>query len=315
MTINVFGDSITVGVSASTNYGKILGSCLQQTVNNYGISGSQIIDQINGIYNSPSIDSFMLTGFNDMRNYGSTYMSTYSDVLAAAVAWLASGSRMYAQNPAVTYSGSWAVVGTYGGAITNYSSLIGSTATVSLTGTVIYIGMCRISSDYPSFNGVVNVKVDGVDHGDYNCFGFKAPYSTQYYAPGLIRITGLSSGTHSVVVTHKSGNFIYLDYFASNAPGPTIVLSDCLKCTAVDYTLGSPNWDKGSDAVVASYTSAVDSIATMFNADGLNIKRSHMKYDPNTQVAGPGDVHPSTEGQASIAYCFLNTYAPGWVTS
>lgn len=312
MTINAFGDSITVGTGtgAVTWYAQLIGTMLNTTVNNYGINGAQIADMIPGIYANPINDTLMLTGFNDMRYYGMTNVPQYKASLYSAAVWIASGNKVLGQSGSVSYTGTWNNIAVYGGAIGKYSQAIGNTATFSITGSVIYISSIMLAT---SAGGTFSVTVDGTVIGTYSCSGMVNTNSMISYAPFLIRIPGLTNTSHTVVITQLTAGVIYFDFAATPVSGHTVVLSSCLTCTAYNYTLGAPPplFTLGSDAAAALYTTANQDVATTLAADGLDVRFSNMVYNPNTEST-VGNVHPTTVGQCAISLCFLNIYQPGW---
>lgn len=311
MTLNVFGDSITVGSGTGADpwYSEIIANILDTTVNNYGINGAQMADIINPIYENTKQDSLLLSGFNDYRFFGSSTVD-YQKVLECAIVYLASGQVIKGQTGTLT--GSWVNAGAYGGNITTTTSTVGDTAVYSVTGTCVYIALTQINN---GSGGLAQISIDGNIITSCGCYGNSTANSGQNYSPTMLRFTGLSAGPHTVEIKNistGSNKTIFIDFVASNYPGNALIVGETLKCTTANYTLGYPTFSNGSDAIVADYNAVIDSM-TKYAADGLNIKIAKMLYNPNTQSV-PGNAHPTTAGQCNIALCFLNNYVPGWGT-
>jgi hypothetical protein len=309
MTINCFGDSITVGTGtgAAIWYSQILGSLLNTSSNNYGINGSQLADDIAAIFSNSVCDSFLLTGFNDMRYYGAP-PADFEQILQSAIVWIASGNKIKGQDPtAWTFTGNWGAAGAYGGAMTKYTSDNGATMSCTITGSVLYLSYTKINT---GVGGSFNLTIDGVDYGTFNCFGNTATYSNLGYNPCLIRIPGLSNTAHTVVITNLTSKDIFIDYIASNyAYGRVLVLGGCLTCTPYNYTLGAPApyFQNGSDINAALFSNIISNNASLFAGDGFLVGYAPINYNPNTQSVS-GNVHPTTFGQCAIAFGFLNEY-------
>lgn len=305
-TINCFGDSLTVGQDALPyNYPNFVASALNVSVNNLGINGSQLADQMPSIFSTALNDSFLLTGFNDARFYGSCVQS-YIDALQSSIVYLSCSNLVKAIN--MGGSGGWNITGVYGGNLGQYTSTLNNYLYTIITGSVIYICGIKLINGAGTFN----VNIDGTIYGPYSCNGFQNTYSNISYGPFVIRIAGLTNTAHSVIISSNGDGNTFINYIASpNGSGNRLVLGECLKMNAIGYALAAPTWNHSSDAVVSAYNTEINNQAAAFAADGCNVSVAHMEYDPNRQ-ADSGNIHPTAYGHMVIASNFIKAYNPSW---
>jgi lysophospholipase L1-like esterase len=89
--------------------------------------------------------------------------------------------------------------------------------------------------------------------------------------------------------------------------GATVYLGGCLPLTSKGYAAYGPEWDHGSDALVAAYT------AQIVRVPGAHVVR--IAY--TVQNVAPDLVHPNDAGHQQIANSFLATmrrvvFLPAW---
>ncbi|PWB61321.1 MAG: hypothetical protein C3F14_11945 [Deltaproteobacteria bacterium] len=312
-----FGDSITVGVGATDNqsaYANVIARRNGWTLTNRAQSGMELADQVPLMYSeSVAADAnyFTLAGFNDMRQFGTDNegISTYRNGLFAAMAWLAlpeaAKTRATADN--VAYTGLWDPSPAYA-ALGKSSAQQGATAAFSVDGSVIYVGAAARFGG----SGAFSLAVDNVDRGTWSANASRAPASGFPYVPFLIRLTGLSPGRHTVVLTVTSAaDNVFFDWAAGLGPlpeaRPFVYVGNTLRMSAAGYALGSPDWNRGSDAAVALFNAAIRDVCDTLAADGMNVLcvDASAAYDPDTADASPDRVHPSDQGMAKIAAAFI----------
>lgn len=309
--LNFFGDSTTVGVSADTTaipYPTYVSFALDIQINNYGISGSQLADDISNIYSKPIYDSFIMSGYNDLRYYGANY-TDWQNALESAVAWLGNSTKMKAQGSGMTYTGTWTNTAVYGGAIGKFSQTVGNTVSFGFTGSILYISSIRLTS---AAGGTFDVNIDGTDYGTYSCTGFVDCDSGLGYSPFLVRLTGLANTTHTVTLTQNGAGTIYFDFAAVPNSGNKVVLVPCCTSNATGYALQPNIWNHGNDTIAATYHSIAASVASMFAGDGLNVVCGTSEYSPALGHIGSDNVHPNNFGYMVIAAKALNAYNSSW---
>ena len=214
-----FGDSITAGNGASQlgrGYVWQIANYLNNNLTNYGTPSAQLQDvAITGnilgrTVLGPSI-SYGLYGVNDNNGFGtsSTHRAQFKTNLEADMMWLAlpDANKVWANAMTETGSG-FSANSTYG--MTNKFRVNGNgngaaSWTATATGTTVYVVFAAAAAWNTSL--VSSITVDGVDKT--GAFGFTgttstspAPYAYSLYTK---RISGLSSGAHTVVVAARDG--------------------------------------------------------------------------------------------------------------
>jgi lysophospholipase L1-like esterase len=314
-----FGDSITVGVGASDNqfaYANVIARRNGWTLTNLAQSGTELADQVLPIYSESVAEDanyFILAGFNDMRQFGTDNeaLSSYRNGLSAAMAWLAipEAVKTLATADNVAYTGLWGPSPALA-ALGKSSAQQGATAVFSIDGSAIYIGT---TAEFGG-TGAFSVAVDNVVQGTWSAASARLPASGFPYIPFLVRLSGLSAGRHTVVltVTSAAGN-VFFDWAAGLDPLPAVrpfvYLGNTLRMTAAGYTLtinpGMPA--KGSDAAVALYNDAARSVCDALSADGLHVLYvdASASYIPAADASTLDEVHPNDQGMAKIAAAFV----------
>lgn len=296
--LRAFGDSFTAGEGVTNPFVATVGRWFETPYLNKGVGGSQIQDQavyIHGAAFSCDDTALFLTGFNDMRYYGEN-SATYAKALLALLAWMGTSDKVSGRQ--ATQSGTWA--DTPVNSIGRYSNVVGSRISACVTGKVVYIGSI-IQTVNP--NGTFRVKIDDVDYGVYSCQGSSVAYSLRNDSPYLIRIDGLCSGSHRVEIEVLTG-LIFIDWIGAASPGQRVLVGECCRMKSASYGMWSP-FNKGSDAIVDQYRTHIQSACSLLAADGLRIESVPVRFDPDAQVQ-PDQVHPTENGQATIAVSFIS---------
>ena len=289
---------------------------------------------------APTQASMLLTGYNDGRDgFGrptqTAYQNFYRSSLRHAAAYLAipTSRKTYAQ--AASASGTWQPYAQFGGNMGRTATANGSTLTFSgLSGSAIYIGyLATAQTDMGSFT----VTVDGIPRGVVPCTGAFGNRNARHGNPSsspiphnvgtsgdgriwasplLYRISGLSEGAHTVVVTATvSPHPVTILWAAGSASaraglsrgdGPSVWVGGTLKSTPVGYLVGS---EEG----MAVLTGIQSEICAELAGDGLHVQhvRAGDYFDPSTGM-WTDNVHPNNVGHAQIATAFIEKFvAPG----
>ena len=256
-----------------------------------------------------SSKSMILTGYNDMRLWGTSTangLDTYEGTLRAMLVWLATptAKKIYAHSSGVTTSPSnaWTDMNTslYPINIGKYTNTLQATATANkVYGTVIYVTSIKLNSG----GGTFTVKVDGVDKGTFSCSDAQTTAGGMFYAPFVARVGGLGDGFHTVEVRHTASGYVYLLSISGNVglttkTGPEVWVGNCLLMQAYD--------NAGSDAAAGKYNTIIRKVVRELAGDGLNVGFADAAayFDPATMMGSDG-VHPNVTGQQSIADTFL----------
>ena len=292
-----FGDSITVGVGASSTargYAQVLGPTLGGAISNSALSGGMVPDQATALYGksfTASDKTTIMLGTNDERIYGTnaTKQAYFRNGVAALAAYSSSVATKAAS--AGSYTGSWETTVAYG--IGKNSFTEGSKVSFNVAGTVVYIGYIKQSGN----GGQFTVKIDGVSKGTFTSNGSGInTYLGATYGPQLARFDGLSNAIHAVEIevisATSSANRVYIDWWGSNATArtPTYVAN-------IPYATSYPSG--GSNANVDLYNGEILAMVNQLSGDGLPVH-----YIDVNSVLTPSDMydayHPNDAGHLKI---------------
>ncbi|MFZ2199112.1 MAG: SGNH/GDSL hydrolase family protein [Thermodesulfovibrionales bacterium] len=247
--VNAFGDSITAGFGASDNahsYANIVASSKNWTFTNQAISGSETAGIAYKIFGTPVTSgniSFYLPGYNDMRHHGATEqaMDEYEKKVMNFASWLTTTNKFLGQDTTnISYTGTWNNVTIYSGVtnLTRYSNTQNNTAQATVNGKTIFIGYTALTT---GSGGSFSVMVDGMAYGNFTSYGALDDFWGLGYAPFVIRISDLSDGPHSVLITVTSetdtSNKVYIDWIggsmdSSQRTRPALYLGNTLRMNA-----------------------------------------------------------------------------------
>jgi hypothetical protein len=311
-TLHAFGDSITVGYSATgmMGFAQQIANAKGWTLDNRAFNGTQVPDIAPQVYSvSPSSDSvsIYLAGFNDFRYWGAdpSGKQTYRDGLLAMGAWLAIPESAKVRAQAAVASGSWQPTGVYGGALGRYSATKGDSLTFqTVAGSVVYVAGIAMQNPV---GGIVGVTVDGIPSAVGHCFG-SAPTNSQIgYSPFVLRIPGLRPVPHTVVVTVQSTGTSFVDWVGVNTPGPRLYLAGPLRMGQY-ATAQLQEFDHGTAVLSQAYEAITKGVADQLRNDGLDVTfvPVNESYAPTLGDNIPPDVHPNDNGHAHIARAFLD---------
>ncbi len=314
LSYDAFGDSITAGCCGTPNYVQNLGAALGLTPTNHGVTGYQAEDGTSLIYGfnvsgtARQLISYMI-GTNDAAFWVNANPElSYAAIMAAQIGWLAlpESAKTRGQSSAVVYSGTWTNNPAWGGSVGKQSATNGSTATLSLYGSTLYLAYYVATGN----GGTFTVSVDGVQiGGTYLATGFNnSTVSTNGSSQGsfLLRVPNLSMAQHTVVLTVTSatgaGNIVGLDWAAGiPAPnqqgGPRVLVS-------APPRQQSP----ASDANLQIFAALNKAAAVQAATDGLNVRfiDPGVYINQGTDFTSPEAVHPNTLGHAHVAQAFID---------
>lgn len=327
------GDSITVGLNSSPTSLRwsnlfFIAEGFTTLLGN-PVSATQIVDQISDA-GSATPQTFLvaavaasdrwawLSGYNDMRFFGTDAngLETYTRALRAAAAWTVRlPADKHAGNDAGwTKTGSWSQV-TICHVGTIFTTTSGDKASIVVSGTAVTVAFIN---RYGLGDGALaTVKIDGVTVDTYDTnFGSSSGFSggTTTYAPMAKRYAGLSPGNHTVELTHASttGKFMQIMFVAGTggAATPVLYVGSPLKMNVIGYA-AAPPYNNGSDAAVASYTTAIRTVLAEQVADGYSAKWADTNsfYSISTDVSGD-NIHPNNTGHSHIRDAFVAAGAP-----
>lgn len=309
-----FGDSISAGTGASPSsfaYVPLLSTQVGLTVHNKSLGGSMAADQVDSVYSvTPGTTSQLYTymiGTNDVGRYTTANQGlTWQLITAAEDAYLAipNASKVTGQGGSVTYGGTWTNGTFYGGSLGKVSQTNGSTATFAVTGTTVYVAYTMQDSN----TGTFTMTVDGVSQGTFTAAGVSGALintvNSRAYADGLIRVAGLSSASHTIVLTVTSstgsGNKVYFDWAAGNngagtAGWPMVVHGG---------VFNNPN----NLVLISAFSLYASQNVANLKADGLNIyyaETNAATQNSLTDLSGD-NIHPNNLGHSHLYTAFLN---------
>ena len=310
-----FGDSLTVGVGASSAPGAWVNKFSSRycaMLSNLAVSGSQIPDQADAIYATASAADghyLWLTGYNDTRFFGSSGMALRVSAAQSLAAWLAIPETNKARGQNLSrwsYGGAWSNGVAYGGNLARFSASANATAAITLNGSAIYLATTCVGGG----TGVFGLTVDGISQGSFNCFGNGTAYSGRAYQPRLIRFAGLTNTAHTVVVTNTNGGNVFVDWASAAADvigdsQPVVLVGNCLRMTTGGYAAGAP-FNNGSDGIVAAYNSSLAAAVSELAADGLDVRLANAcaTYFPENGHVSGDSIHPNDAGYTAISNAF-----------
>lgn len=255
---------------------------------------------------SESSKSLWLTGYNNMRAFGTTAanVAQFKNALMANAIWLSlpEAEKVRATDARfIEISGVWATASVYGNAMVRYTSTVGGAAAAFAYGTTVYVCLVGLNAG----GGNITIQVDSGPIQTVSCSGIIATPAVRTYAPILVRIPGLFDGRHTVQVTCAGGGNVYVAYIVGNAAArgataPATWIGKCLRMDTTGYALGSPLYNHGSDAAAANYVAAWSSAIQQLVADGLNISPVDFDFDPNNGDLGSDHIHPSAQGVVTL---------------
>lgn len=281
---------------------------------NYGEASAMAAEGANRVYaHSPDATLnqryTIAFGVNDQATYTTAnQQQVYHDEMESLIAWAAlsqsSNKRRATNTSAWAYTGTWTDSTHYSGngTISRKATANGSTATITVTGPVIYLNVTVEDGN----TGTFDVAIDGGAPTSYNVapVGPITTYIGQTYGPRLIRFGGLANTAHTIVVTATSasaGNPVYVDWIAGVGAAAQPTWPKVFACTITRKSAAGYVASGGSDVRVAAYNGEIAAIVTELSGDGLQVTLADVGavVDPTTELSD--GVHPNTAGQSDMA--------------
>ncbi|MCJ7447894.1 MAG: hypothetical protein MUO72_09385 [Bacteroidales bacterium] len=323
-TRRAFGDSITHGyisnVDDPTNaFVNLVANETGWTIVNQGIISTEMADNVGGqIYLNPTLIGetyLLLSGYNDARHMGAAGKKTFIDALRCALCWLAipNSAKRYGQDGSITLwpAADWHHLILYptgtGIILDEYCSVNDYTATFVANGTTIYIAYT--ARPIAGIGATFTVTIDGVLKATVDTSAV-VPVSAIPFWPSLVRISGLTTGDHTVIIKNIiNGKFLNLDWIASNgslpAYSPQVFSGNTLKMNVAGYAIGGPTYNNASDVIIDDYN--LDHLALINELAGDGLKVNYV--DACSEYAkdvGADNIHPSLAGHIKIKNAFFD---------
>jgi len=293
--MQVFGDSISVGVGASTPSKSWVG--LYSPVNS-AVSGYQAGDMSNQLASTLTDDNYALAiGTNDVRIYkdNATKKGYFESFLRHCLAWLAYPNRVRARDMTITGAWSNTSVNSFG----RYSLVNGATIKATVTGAKIFVGY--IIQNALGAVSTADVYIDGVIVGSISCDGYTVAMNTQNGATyaNACKVFNVAYGEHLVEIVNTSvnGKYLYVNYVACEQSSPAIKVSNIIKMSASAYAaLGI------SQATTDAYNAIINNVLQDFSTVLVD---NYSVIDPSIHLTSDG-VHPNDLGHSVIHTSFVN---------
>lgn len=271
-----FGDSImltTAGLVADA-YG--------YTINNYCGSGETCPDQSPGVFaQTPAAGDVNIywLGTNDKIKNAADITARLNDFSACHLSHLlhlAIKDSGRVKATAMTAAGTWSNLANSTYASGRSSTTNGSTLTGTVSGTTV--ALCGYWNGALT-GGTFTVTIDGVNKGTFNCFPSytaAALGNIRNYGSWSLLFTGLSAGSHSVVITVSSAtgsnNQVFINWIAGLSAG-SVVTTDPLVVVANthDFTAAENTTRGTTTALNTKYKNAIAANVTTCRGYGLNV--------------------------------------------
>lgn len=315
-----FGDSITYGQQATASnlcWVARVASALGRAVTNRGYSAQEIQYLSTRVFTSEiatNDGTFLLTGYNDMRHAGldpATGLPTYRDALRSMIAYCAIPHSHKVLRDDVTFSANqWTNFGTFDVWDSKFTDTAGATATFTVYGTAAYV--CWINRVGMGSGGTFTITVDGTVLATVDANAGIADNASTTFWPSLTRISGLTNGAHTVVMTAAGDGYVDFEWAAGNAFAasdtlPAVFSAGPLRMNTNGYALGASLWNGGSNRAVEDYNAINRTVCAEFASDGLNVSAvdAYLHYNPDTGgMVHDDNVHPNDLGHGIIAASF-----------
>jgi lysophospholipase L1-like esterase len=316
-TYIAYGDSITANTGCSIPQNCYVGRIAQalsiQTFTNRGVGGYQAADinQWEVFSNDATVQTMpqplrtLLAGVNDQNYKGAgAYEATFNAVYNAILIWLAVPAQARVAGSTATTTGTCVTDTTFSTVSGVTCTANASTASMSITTT----GSSPIYILYRSIDGDAGTFTYKVDAGSpvSATTALTTPIATNAgttTAVAMIRVTGLSAGTHTVVFTQTHSGTMAITSLATVPTGlgaqqPYVLAGEI------------PNQQGGgSQAGVNAYVADIDADVAMLAGDGLKIYLAPVSQYLSGS-AGANDMynqlHPNDAGHGELAAAFLS---------
>lgn len=305
-TLSIFANSFGLDIGASVpakGANAMLVAALGVTADNHSVSGAMVPDLAAAVYaKAVTGESFskLFCGVNEHWFYAGHSVQLYEyfgSAFAAMLGYLAipnGANKIFPAGGGVVETGSWSNTPVYGKG--RKSSVAGSTIAATVFGDAVLINY--IVQD--GCLGAFNLKVDGIDHGNFNCF-LSSPMVTSLgapYGPASVLVDGLADGPHEVLITVISSTApvaaVYIDMIAGLGGcdcGPLVLTANTPRMTDAAYASSN-----SSDGNVIRLNQIFSEVVSRLKASGADIKVSDYYSISRANLDNTG-AHFADEGQ------------------
>lgn len=327
---NSYGDSFTIpfGVGTTNGYNDLLAVNLGLTQNLYALSGSGIWNgaKANNANEAPGSLYFssVMLGFNDLRRGGASnythrkllngHTAIFANHFLDTATYAGSGTRIVETTPSSAWSNNFAAA-TVGGKspLTGaYIAVSGAIITYTFYGNNIVLAC--IGSDGTLYTyGTFTVSIDGVSQGSFDenkqTDGISDGVNDNGRIPYVLIFSGLSEGSHTILVTTTSSNTTVFDYFGhlrSPSNSAPLLLMETAYMNATGYATAPAN---ATTPIMSAWNTSLDSLVATFPANyPVYIGKTNSTYSLVNGV-GSDNIHPNITGQRQIYQAALNGIA------
>lgn len=317
-SLNCYGDSIIAGTNGTAtanlpspttqNWCAVFANSIGRPLtNNFGVVNSVLpltgfLPSANVQTPSTAVGSIIGGLSNHLSSVGSFSTNIVSGLQNMAV-FLALPNSAKVFGTAMTQSGVWSTTPLFG--LTNeFSTALNATLTGTVNGTTVYYAYWTSSA---GGYGTADVTVDGGAPTSVNFTSAYVPTGGGTFQPMLLRISGLSSGNHTVVIKNTSaGNVSPVMWIAGNQGTPQTPFVAI--ASTIDRT--------GQTANMATLNAAVSAMVSLLQADGLNVVYNDISASVSLAATAPAQyyadqIHPTLLGATLMAGAFLNNFYSG----
>jgi hypothetical protein len=317
-SLNCYGDSIIAGTNGTANanlpspptqnwcatFANSIGRPLS---NNFGVVNSVL--PLTGFLPSADLQlpstavGSIIGGLSNHLSSVPTFTANIVSGLEQMAVFLALPNSAKVFGVAMTQSGVWSTVPLFN--LTNeFSTAVNATLTGTVNGTTVYYAYWTSSA---GGYGTANVQVDGGTAIPVNFTSAYVPTGGGTFQPALLRISGLASGNHTVVITQTSnGNVVPVMWIAGNQGTPQ-----------TPFVAIASNIDRtGQTANMVTLNAAMSSMVNDLRADGLNVVYNDVSGSVSIAATQPPQyysdlIHPTLLGATLIAGAFLTNFYAG----
>ncbi len=269
----------------------------------------------------------VFAGTNDARIHGDDAVGLvgFRHAMRANIAFLlARGSMVPADDPSITYSGSWTATDQL---MNRSSQTPGDTVSFIATGRDIWIGSYGLCSDNANNAASLEIKIDGtvarIVSTDDVCRSAGPSsglaFAGQFFTPMVFRFGGLLPVSHSVTVTNLGGGYGYFSWYAvpDRDADQHIFVGNLLHNTPAGYSYYAPYYNQSSDVAVSLHDQAIAEVVAEFASEGYRVWPVDLTANFVGNLTGVGtdplmqsdEVHPNQLGLSVIAGTFAQKMA------
>lgn len=304
------GDSITFGVlliSRYSSYPSVIGNWMNVQPNNLGVSGvtcgtnQALIFSTSAAGTFPQTNAGVITyqiGTNDANLGGvdANQAANYGGCITAEGAFVSIPTANKVLASAFTKTGTW-TTGVFTPDIATTTP--GSTASFSVTGSVIYLATTVSGSLNPS--ATATLTCDGTPTGatlQFTGAGAEVPINSAFTT--LTRVSGLTNTTHACTVANTgSAGTVELSWAAglSGAANPSWPYL---------FQGGIPDQNPAVPSETNLYRAYIPTMVSTLSGDGLNVFFANTNATLTVPTNYVNNLHPNEYGQYLLGTVFIN---------